>query len=97
MAPPTRVIVTGAAQGIGRAVALRVAVTGVQVAVWDTQADGVEETAKLCRERGAASRAWQVDVGEAGRTRWSTTPLFSRVRVRSTWSWRNGIASCASI
>jgi NAD(P)-dependent dehydrogenase (short-subunit alcohol dehydrogenase family) len=66
MALPARVIVTGAAQGIGRAVALRLAVPGVQVAVWDVQADGVEETAKLCRDQGAAARAWQVDVGDSG-------------------------------
>ena len=65
MASPSRVIVTGAAQGIGRAVALRVAAAGVQVAVWDTQADAVESTAQLCRDQGATSRARQVDVGDA--------------------------------
>lgn len=64
MALPARVIVTGAAQGIGRAVALRVAAPGVHVAVWDVRAEGVEETAKLCRNQGAAARAWQVDVGD---------------------------------
>jgi NAD(P)-dependent dehydrogenase (short-subunit alcohol dehydrogenase family) len=65
MAAPSRVIVTGAAQGIGRAVALRAAAGGVCIAVWDTQADGAEETARLCREKGARSRAWRVDVGAA--------------------------------
>ncbi len=65
MAAPSRVIVTGAAQGIGRAVALRAAAAGARVAVWDTQVDGVEETARLCREKGAVSRAWRVDVGAA--------------------------------
>jgi NAD(P)-dependent dehydrogenase (short-subunit alcohol dehydrogenase family) len=63
MTAPSKIIVTGAAQGIGRAVALRLATPGVHVAVWDTQAVGVEETASLCRERGAVSRAWTVDVG----------------------------------
>jgi NAD(P)-dependent dehydrogenase (short-subunit alcohol dehydrogenase family) len=61
---PARVIVTGAAQGIGRAVALRLATAGMHIAIWDVQAEGVEETAKLCREQGATARAWQVDVGE---------------------------------
>jgi len=56
-------IVTGAAQGIGRAVALRLAAHGVHVAVWDVQHNGVEETAKLCREKGATSRAFTLDVG----------------------------------
>ena len=66
MALPQRVIVTGAAQGIGRAVALHVASPGVHLAVWDVKRDGVEETAKLCQEKGAAARAWTVDVGDAG-------------------------------
>ena len=65
MALPRRVIVTGAAQGIGRAVALRLASSGVHLAVWDVKRDGVEETAKLCHEKGAAARAWTVDVGDA--------------------------------
>ena len=65
MALPQRVIVTGAAQGIGRAVALHLASPGVALAVWDVKRDGVEETAKLCHERGATARAWTVDVGDA--------------------------------
>jgi len=65
MALPRRVIVTGAAQGIGRAVALHLASPGVHLAVWDVKRDGVEETAKLCQEKGAAARAWTVDVGDA--------------------------------
>ena len=63
MAAPSRTIVTGAAQGLGRAVALRLAAPGLHVAVWDIQAERAEETARLCRERGAMSRAWTVDVG----------------------------------
>ena len=62
---PAKIIVTGAAQGIGRAVALRLASSGVHVAVWDTQISGVEETSKLCREKGATSRAWPVDVADS--------------------------------
>jgi NAD(P)-dependent dehydrogenase (short-subunit alcohol dehydrogenase family) len=65
MALPQRVIVTGAAQGIGRAVALHVASPGVHLAVWDVKRDGVEGTAKLCQEKGAVARAWTVDVGDA--------------------------------
>lgn len=65
MASPQRVIVTGAAQGIGRAVALRLAAPGVHLAVWDVKSDGVAETAKLCRDNGAMARASAVDVGDA--------------------------------
>jgi NAD(P)-dependent dehydrogenase (short-subunit alcohol dehydrogenase family) len=63
MAAPSKIIVTGAAQGIGRAVALRLSGPGVRIAVWDTKAGGAEETAKLCRDAGAEARHWQVDVG----------------------------------
>jgi len=64
MKTPQRVIVTGAAQGIGRAVALRLAAPGVHLAVWDVNTGGVEETAKLAANKGAVARAWTVDVGD---------------------------------
>jgi NAD(P)-dependent dehydrogenase (short-subunit alcohol dehydrogenase family) len=66
MASLQRVIVTGAAQGIGRAVALRLAAPGVHLAVWDVKSDAVAQTAALCGEKGAMARAWTVDVGDAG-------------------------------
>jgi NAD(P)-dependent dehydrogenase (short-subunit alcohol dehydrogenase family) len=65
MSLPQRVIVTGAAQGIGRAVALRLASPGVYLALWDVKREGVEDTAKLCCEKGAQSRALAIDVGDA--------------------------------
>lgn len=52
MASPQKVIVTGAAQGIGRAVALRLAVPGAHLAVWEVHSEGIEETARLCRDIG---------------------------------------------
>jgi NAD(P)-dependent dehydrogenase (short-subunit alcohol dehydrogenase family) len=45
-------------------VALHLASPGVHLAVWDVKRDGVEATAKLCQEKGAAARAWTVDVGD---------------------------------
>src|SRR6476659_9661342 len=62
---PEKVIVTGAAQGIGRAVALRLAAPGVHIALWDVKTEGVEETAKLCRDNGAVAAAYTVDVADA--------------------------------
>ena len=66
MSLPQRVIVTGAAQGIGRAVALRLASPGVYLALWDVKREGVEDTAKLCCQKGAQSRASAIDVSDAG-------------------------------
>lgn len=57
-------IVTGGAQGIGRAVAKRLAADGAQVAVWDTLDDGGEETTQACRTAGSDSAFWHVDVGD---------------------------------
>lgn len=61
---PEKIIVTGAAQGIGRAVALRLAGPGVHIAVWDVKTEGAEETAKLCRDSGAVASASTVDVAD---------------------------------
>jgi NAD(P)-dependent dehydrogenase (short-subunit alcohol dehydrogenase family) len=91
MVAPSKFIVTGAAQGIGRAVALRVAAAGAHVAVWDTQADGAEETARLCRERGALSRAWRVDVGAANEVE-AAVAAFER-----EWGAPEGLVNNAAI
>ena len=91
MALPRRVIVTGAAQGIGRAVALHLASPGVHLAVWDVKRDGVEETAKLCQEKGAAARAWTVDVGDADAIE-AAVVAFER-----TWGKPDGLVNNAGI
>lgn len=91
MAAPLRIIVTGAAQGIGRAVALRAAATGARVAVWDTQADGAEETARLCREAGAVSHAWRVDVGAADQVEAAVTAF------EQEWGEPDGLVNNAGI
>ncbi len=56
-------IVTGAAQGLGRAIAHRLANADACIAVWDQKMDGAVETADLCRAAGAEAKAWCVDVG----------------------------------
>jgi 2-hydroxycyclohexanecarboxyl-CoA dehydrogenase len=43
-------VVTGAARGLGRAIALRLASDGAAVAVWDLDRQGVEETAERIRK-----------------------------------------------
>ena len=91
MAAPTKIIVTGAAQGIGRAVALRLAVRDAHVAVWDTKAEAVEGTAKLCREQGATSRAAVVDIGDPNQIE-AAVAVFER-----DWGLPDGLVNNAGI
>ncbi|MFK7896150.1 MAG: SDR family NAD(P)-dependent oxidoreductase [Myxococcota bacterium] len=46
--------VTGAAAGIGRATAIRLACEGASLYIVDVAAEGLEETATLCEEAGAS-------------------------------------------
>lgn len=46
------VLITGAASGIGRATAERLAAEGASLALSDVNADGLEETATACRAEG---------------------------------------------
>ena len=57
-------LVTGAAAGIGRATAVRLASEGASVACVDLAADAVEETAKLCSEAGGTALALRCDVSK---------------------------------
>jgi NAD(P)-dependent dehydrogenase (short-subunit alcohol dehydrogenase family) len=57
-------IVTGAAQGIGRAIALGLAREGADVAVGDIQLDKAAETARQIEALGRRSLALQVDVSD---------------------------------
>jgi NAD(P)-dependent dehydrogenase (short-subunit alcohol dehydrogenase family) len=88
---PEKIIVTGAAQGIGRAVALRLAAPGVHIAVWDVKTEAVEETAKLCRDNGAVASASTVDVADAGQIE-KAVAAFDK-----TWGKPDGLVNNAGI
>ena len=59
------VIVTGAGQGIGRAIALRLAEDGMHVVVADRQADLAATVAAELRDAGHHALALPIDVGSA--------------------------------
>ncbi len=65
--PATGVLITGGSSGIGRQTALALAEVGRPVYIWDIDADGAEETVRLCRERHGGVAAWSaVDVSDTG-------------------------------
>ena len=57
-------VVTGAAAGIGRATAIRLASEGAFVAVTDINHPGAAETAELIAAAGGAAQAYAMDVGD---------------------------------
>lgn len=58
-------IVTGAARGIGQAVAVKFAAEGADLALCDLELDGLKETAGLVAGRGRRAECFAVDVGRA--------------------------------
>jgi 3-oxoacyl-[acyl-carrier protein] reductase len=73
MSPITQAaVVTGAASGLGRAIAHRFAREGIKVALWDLDPAGATRAAG---EIGAGAQAFAVDVGDTASVRaaWSAT------------------------
>jgi meso-butanediol dehydrogenase/(S,S)-butanediol dehydrogenase/diacetyl reductase len=58
-------LVTGAASGIGKAAAIRLAAEGASVWCSDVNAEGVEKTAAFIAEHGGIARSSTVDVTDA--------------------------------
>ncbi|MBV6422377.1 MAG: 3-oxoacyl-[acyl-carrier-protein] reductase FabG [Steroidobacteraceae bacterium] len=57
-------VVTGAARGIGRAMALRFAREGSNLALIDLRVDDIAETQALAQAQGVAARAYAADVSD---------------------------------
>jgi 3-oxoacyl-[acyl-carrier protein] reductase len=60
------VVVTGAGRGIGRAIALKLARHGADVAVFDLNTDDLEETSALCAAESVKTRGYRVNVADEG-------------------------------
>jgi 2,3-dihydro-2,3-dihydroxybenzoate dehydrogenase len=85
------VLVTGAASGIGRAVALQQAESGARVGLLDRDAPGLAETLAQVRARGAEGLALEADVTDR-------TALVGAVeRCTSTWGPLDGVVSAAGV
>ncbi len=58
------VVVTGAGRGIGRAIALQLARHGADIALFDLNADDLDETSALCAAQSVQARSYRVNVAD---------------------------------
>ena len=54
-------VITGAGSGMGRSMAVRLAEDNARIAIWDINAEGAEETARMVREAGGTAIAITAD------------------------------------
>ena len=57
-------VVTGAGSGIGRAIAVRLARDDAAIAVWDINAEGAAETARMITDAGGKAIAIDADCSD---------------------------------
>ncbi|KAI1290033.1 Epidermal retinol dehydrogenase 2 [Halotydeus destructor] len=73
------VLITGAAQGLGRALALRFARLGAVVVAWDVNINGLMKTAREIKNIGGMCHIYQVDVSDAKRVEVMSERVLSEV------------------
>src|SRR5688572_26046666 len=61
----TTAVVTGGSRGIGRAIAMRLAERGAEIALWSRSIDALREAAAEIAARGGRAREFVVDVSDS--------------------------------
>ncbi|REJ87943.1 MAG: SDR family NAD(P)-dependent oxidoreductase [Planctomycetota bacterium] len=84
-------IVTGAASGLGRAIAVRLAQDGWHIAVADVNETGSEETGRMVTEAGSTAQVETLDVGDE--QQW----VSLRERLRADWPQLDLIVNNAGV
>lgn len=74
-----RVIVTGAATGIGQATALRLLDAGAHVALWDRNAAALDKAIRAAGNRASAAHGIEVDVARADSVRQAFTRTLEQL------------------
>jgi len=82
------VLLTGGGSGIGRAVALRLGGEGARVGIFDRDAAGAEETARLVKETGGTAEVHAVDITDG-------SAVEAAVRAFATGGEIGGLVNCA--
>jgi NAD(P)-dependent dehydrogenase (short-subunit alcohol dehydrogenase family) len=85
-------VVTGAASGIGRAIARRLAAEGTRVSLWDIDSDGLSTVAAECRDHGVTVDTQVVDVGDLEVVRAATEATSAALKATP-----NVLINCAGI
>jgi 2-hydroxycyclohexanecarboxyl-CoA dehydrogenase len=82
-------IVTGAASGIGRAIALHAAAEGAAVAVVDVNGEGASDTARAIEKAGGRAVAQAVDITDTAGVRRMVEAVVAR------WGTVHALVNCA--
>src|SRR5450631_4072631 len=85
------VVVTGAGRGIGRAIAMRLADHGADVALFDLHSNDLRETCKLCTAKSVQARDYRVNVADEGEVSGAMT------RVAADFGRLDGLVNNAGI
>ncbi|HME38737.1 MAG TPA: SDR family oxidoreductase [Steroidobacteraceae bacterium] len=85
------VVVTGAGRGIGRAIALRLARRGADIALFDLNESDLDETRQLCTAESVQARGYRVNVADEGEV------CAAMTRVASDFGRMDGLVNNAGI